>query len=381
MERMPDEGKNRERAHRVRIARRGIELPAWKAWGIRVIGFLLSLVVCGLVIYAIVRMNPIKVYAAMIDGAFGTKKRVWVTIRDAMTMLCIAVGLAPAFKMKFWNIGAEGQILVGGIVSAACMIYLKKAVPSAALLLLMILGSLAAGGLWGLLPAVFKAKWNTNETLFTLMMNYIAIRLTSFFVAQWENPPGSNSVGVINMGTNEGWLPNMFSKGYNGDFGWNVVIVLIVTVFMYLYLERSKHGYEIAVIGDSQNTARYAGIRVDRVFVRTMILSGAICGLAGFVAVSGASHSISTSTAGGRGFTAIIVAWLSQFNSIVMVIFSFLLIFLQKGAMQIATQYGLSQEVSNMVTGIILFFLLGSEFFVNYRVRFRSSREGKGEGK
>ena len=381
MERMPDEGKTRERTHRVRIARRGIELPAWKAWGIRVIGFLLSLVVCGLVIYAIVRMNPIKVYAAMIDGAFGTKKRIWVTIRDAMTMLCIAVGLAPAFKMKFWNIGAEGQILVGGIVSAACMIYLKKAVPSAALLLLMILGSLAAGGLWGLLPAVFKAKWNTNETLFTLMMNYIAIRLTSFFVAQWENPPGSNSVGVINMGTNEGWLPNMFSKGYNGDFGWNVVIVLIVTVFMYLYLERSKHGYEIAVIGDSQNTARYAGIRVDRVFVRTMILSGAICGLAGFVAVSGASHSISTSTAGGRGFTAIIVAWLSQFNSIVMVIFSFLLIFLQKGAMQIATQYGLSQEVSNMVTGIILFFLLGSEFFVNYRVRFRGSREGKGEGK
>ena len=378
---MPKAVKTHEKTRRIRIARRGTELPAWKAWGIRVIGFLLSLVVCGLVIYAIVHMNPVKVYAAMIDGAFGTKKRVWVTIRDAMTMLCIAVGLAPAFKMKFWNIGAEGQILVGGIVSAACMIYLKKAVPSAALLVLMVLGSLLAGGLWGLLPAVFKAKWNTNETLFTLMMNYIAIRLTSFFVAQWENPPGSNSVGVINMGTNEGWLPNMFSKGYNGDFGWNVVIVLAVTVFMYLYLERSKHGYEIAVIGDSQNTARYAGIRVDRVFIRTMILSGAICGLAGFVAVSGASHSISTSTAGGRGFTAIIVAWLSQFNSIVMVIFSFLLIFLQKGAMQIATQYGLSQEVSNMVTGIILFFLLGSEFFVNYKVFFRGAREGKGEEK
>ena len=378
---MPKAVKTHEKTRRIRIARRGTELPAWKSWGIRVIGFLLSLVVCGLVIYAIVHMNPIKVYAAMIDGAFGTKKRIWVTIRDAMTMLCIAVGLAPAFKMKFWNIGAEGQILVGGIVSAACMIYLKKAVPSAALLVLMVMGSLLAGGLWGLLPAVFKAKWNTNETLFTLMMNYIAIRLTSFFVAQWENPPGSNSVGVINMGTNEGWLPNMFSKGYNGDFGWNVVIVLAVTVFMYLYLERSKHGYEIAVIGDSQNTARYAGIRVDRVFIRTMILSGAICGLAGFVAVSGASHSISTSTAGGRGFTAIIVAWLSQFNSIVMVIFSFLLIFLQKGAMQIATQYGLSQEVSNMVTGIILFFLLGSEFFVNYKVFFRGAREGKGEEK
>ncbi|MDO4493765.1 MAG: ABC transporter permease [Clostridia bacterium] len=367
--------KNTKKEPLFRMSKRGEVMPGWKAWGTRFIGFLLSLVVSAVVIFAITGLNPIEVFAKMGEGAFGSAKKSWVTVRDAMTMLCIAVGLAPAFKMRFWNIGAEGQILVGGLASAACMIYLKS-LPGLVLIIVMMITSLIAGGLWGLLPAVFKAKWNTNETLFTLMMNYIAIQLTSFFVAQWENPPGSNSVGVINGRTgNQGWLPNLFSSGFNKDFGWNVIIVLAVTLFMYLYLNKSKHGYEISVIGDSQRTARYAGIRVNYAFVRTMVLSGAICGLAGFVAVSGSSHTISTSTAGGRGFTAIIVAWLAQFNSIVMIIFSFLLVVLQKGAQQIATSFGLNKYISEMITGIILFFLLGSEFFVNYKLRFRGRKE------
>lgn len=358
------------------MSKRGEVLPGWKAWGIRVIALLLSLIVCGLLIVVIVQINPVEVYATIIDGALGTTKRFWVTTRDAMTMLCIAVGLAPAFKMKFWNIGAEGQILVGGIATAACMIYFKT-LPLPLLMLLMMVTSLIAGALWGFFPGFFKARWNTNETLFTLMMNYIAIQLTSYCVSLWETPYGSNSVGIINPNDYAGWIPNLFSKGVNGDAGWNVIIVLAVTVFMYLYLAKSKQGYEISVIGDSVRTAHYAGIRVNRVYVRTMLLSGAICGLAGFVAVAGSAHTISTNTAGGRGFTAIIVAWLSQFNSVVMIIFSFLLIILQKGAMQIASSYGLSQEVSEMITGIILFFLLGSEFFVNYTVKFHGKKVTK----
>lgn len=359
----------------LRIAKRD-GLPHWKGWLIRVAAVVLALILSGAFIYAITRLNPVQVYEAMFEGAFGSSRRSWVTIRDAMMLLCIGIGLAPAFKMKFWNIGAEGQILVGGIATAACMIYLK-ALPPVVLILVMMIASLIAGAAWGFLPGFFKARWNTNETLFTLMMNYIAIQLTSFFVAKWEYPFGSNTVGIINPTGKQGWLPNMFSEGYNGDFGWNVLIVLVVTVGMYLYLSKSKHGYEIAVIGDSENTARYAGIRVSRVYVRTMLVSGAICGLAGFIAVSGAAHTISTTVSGGRGFTAIIVAWLAQFNSIVMVIFSFLLIVLQKGAMAIASLYGLSQEVSQMITGIILFFLLGSEFFVNYTVHFRGKKVSK----
>ena len=364
------------REPRLRMIKRGELLPAWKSWGIRLIAFVLSLVVSGIFIVLISGLNPLAVFSEMASGAIGSNKRMWVTVRDAMTLLCIAVGLAPAFKMRFWNIGAEGQILVGGIATAACMIYLKS-LPSVLLIIVMIASSLAAGAVWGFLPGFFKAKWNTNETLFTLMMNYIAIQLTCFFVAKWENPYGSNSVGIINSQGKEGWLPNLLSEGYNKDFGWNVILVLAVTLFMYLYMNKSKHGYEIAVIGDSENTARYAGIRVSRAYVRTIVLSGAICGMAGFIAVSGASHTISTSTAGGRGFTAIIVAWLAQFNSVVMVIFSFLLVFLQKGAQAIASSYNLNEEVSEIITGIILFFLLGSEFFINYTLKFRGKKVAK----
>ena len=156
-----------------------------------------------------------------------------------------------------------------------------------------------------------------------------------------------------------------------------MLIVAVLTVGMFLYLRYSKQGYEIAVVGESQNTARYAGIRLSKVFIRTMAISGAICGLAGFIADSGASHTISTSTAGGRGFTAIIVAWLAQFNTFVMILISLLLVFLQKGAIQIASQFNLNDYASNIITGIILFFILGSEFFINYRVILRGKKEGE----
>ena len=207
---------NGHREPSVRIIKRD-GMPRLQAWGIRLIALIAALAVCSIVIFIIVKLNPLKVFAAMYDGAFGTGRRSWATIRDAMTMLCIAVGLAPAFKMRFWNIGAEGQILVGGIATAACMIYCPG-LPTPLLFLIMIASSIVAGAVWGIVPAVFKAKWNTNETLFTLMLNYIAIQLTSYFVSIWENPKGSNVVGVINQNSKAGWLPNLFSEGFNKDF-------------------------------------------------------------------------------------------------------------------------------------------------------------------
>jgi simple sugar transport system permease protein len=221
---------------------------------------------------------------------------------------------------------------------------------------------------------VFKAKWGANETLFTLMMNYIAIQLTSFFVALWEHPFGSNSVGIINPTSKAGWFPPIFGQAYT----LNVIIVLALTILMFVYLKYTKHGYEIAVVGESENTARYAAINVRQVIIRSMIISGAICGIAGFLAVSGASHTISTSTAGGRGFTAIIIAWLAQFNSFVMILISALIVFLERGAIEIASQFQLNDYVSEMITGIILFFILGSEFFINYKVKFRSAKNKEG---
>lgn len=354
----------------VRVSKRGVILPLWKSMSIRGLSLVAALVVCAVIIFAIVKMNPLTVYGAMFEGAFGTDKRMWVTIRDMMMLLCIAVGLAPAFRMRFWNIGAEGQILMGGLVSAACMIYLSKYMTTLPMMVLMLVFSVVAGGLWGVIPGIFKAKWNTNETLFTLMMNYIAIQITAFLVALWENPVGSNTVGVINAKTKIGWFPELFGQAY----ALNVILVLVLAAGMYIYLRYSKHGYEVAVVGESENTARYAAINVPKVITRTMFLSGALCGLAGFLAVSGASHTISTSTAGGKGFTAIIVAWLAKFNPFVMILISVLLVFLDKGAIEIASRYNLNNHVSNMLTGIILFFILGSEFFINYQVSFRGSK-------
>ncbi len=354
----------------VRIAKRDT-ISKWKALLIRIIAIVIALLVCALVEYAITNLNPAAIYAAMWSGAFGTATRTWLTIKDAMMLLCIGVGLAPAFKMRFWNIGAEGQILVGGIATAACMIYAGNALPLPLLLVLMFVVSAAAGAVWGLIPAIFRAKWNTNETLFTLMMNYVAIQLTSFFVSKWEHPAGSNSVGIINMDTKGGWFPAIFGQQYL----LNVIIVLAITVFIYFYLKKSKHGYELSVVGASERTAKYVGLSVRKTMIRTMMLSGAICGIAGFIAVSGASHTISTSTAGGRGFTAIIVAWLAKFNSFTMILISFLLVFLEKGASEIASQFNLNEYAGKILTGIILFFIIGCEFFINYRLVFRSRKE------
>lgn len=343
------------------------DMPFAEAVVVRLIAVLLSLVVCALVIFVLTKLNPIEVYKAIFSGAVGTSRRTWVTIRDSLILLCVAIGLTPAFKMKFWNIGAEGQILMGGCVTAAVMIYMGEKMPAGVLAVVMIVASVAAGMIWGLIPAVFKAYWNTNETLFTLMLNYVAMQIVTFCIVFWENPAGSNTVGIINSKTKAGWLPSLGGMTY----GWNLVIVLLLTVAMFIYLKYSKQGYEIAVVGESESTARYVGINVRRVIMRTMAISGAICGLAGFILVSGSSHTISTSTAGGRGFTAIIVAWLSKFNTFVMILVSFFLVFMQKGALQIASQFNLNENASDVITGIILFFILGSEFFINYRLQFR----------
>lgn len=344
-------------------------LPLWKSLLIRLGAILLSLIVCALVIISVTDLNPFEVFAGIIDGALGSNRRIWVTIRDTLVLLLVSVALIPAFKMRFWNIGAEGQLLMGAFASAALMIYCEK-LPNGILLPLIMLASCLAGLIWGLIPAYFKAKYNTNETLFTLMMNYIAAQLISFSIVFWENPAGSNSVGIINPMSSKGWFPMLFGQRY----GLNLLLVILVTVFVSFYLKYSKHGYEINVVGESWNTARYAGINVKKVIIRTMALSGAICGLAGCLVVSGASHTISTSLGEGRGFTAIIVAWMSNFNTLAMVAISLLLCTMGNGAIQIASQFGLNENVSDILTGIIIFFLIGSEFFIRYRLNFNNEK-------
>ena len=358
------------------IVKRGA-LPWYQAWGIRSAAIVLALLFCALVTSLTTGENPLQVYSTMIYGAVGTPRKIWILGQNIALLLCVSLAVTPAFRMRFWNIGGEGQVLAGALAAAACMICLSDKLPNGALIAVMAVSSIAAGAIWGLIPAIFKAKWNTNETLFTLMMNYVATQLVAYFVIIWESPKGSGKVGIINQATELGWLPQIGNYKYL----LNIIIVAVLTVGMYIYLNYSKHGYEIAVVGESERTARYVGIKVEKVIVRTMLLSGAICGIAGLLLVGGTDHTISTTIAGGRGFTAVMVSWLANFNPIFMILTSFLLVFLDRGAGEISTTFGLNHSFADILTGIILFFIIGSEFFITYKISFRrSAKNAEKEG-
>ena len=355
------------------ISKRGV-LPWYTSWAIRGAAILLALVVCGVVTTALTGLNPLVVYATMLQGAFGTERKIWILGQNMAILLCVSLAVTPAFKMRFWNVGGEGQILMGGLATAACMILLGEKLPNWLLIIVMVMASVLAGAIWGGIPAICKAKWNTNETLFTLMMNYVATQLVAFMVIVWEVPKGAGKIGIINQNTEAGWLPQIGSYKYL----LNILVVAVLTVVMYFYLTRSKQGYEISVVGESERTARYVGIKVGKVIVRTMMISGGLCGLAGLLLVGGTDHTITTTIAGGRGFTAVMVAWLAKFNPFTMVFTSFLLVFLGRGASEITTIYGLNHSFGDILTGIILFFIIGSEFFITYRLSFlKNTRKGE----
>ena len=354
----------------VQVAKRD-EMVWYKSWAVRAVAIILALVLCGLVIVLLTGYNPIQVYVSMFEGSFGSSRKFMNLLQKLSMLLCISLAVTPAFKMKFWNTGAEGQTLIGGLATAAWMIYFGESLPSYIALPITALVSILVGMIWGIIPAYFKARFETNETLFTLMMNYVAMQLVSFCIVLWENPKDSNNVGVINRATQGGWLPEIFGQKYL----LNIIIVAVLTAIMYIYLRYSKHGYEISVVGESQNTARYIGINVKKVILRTMAISGALCGVAGFLLVSGTDHTINTTIVGGMGFTAIMVSWLAKFNPIMMILASFLIVFLERGAGEIATAFNLNESLSDILTGIILFFIIGSEFFVNYKLNFRNKHK------
>lgn len=352
-----------------------VSLPWQKSLLIRAVSIFAALVFCGLLTFFLTGDNPVSVYVTMFEGAFGNANRIWVTAQNLAILLCISLAVTPAFKMKFWNTGAEGQVLIGGLATAMCMFYIGNSVPTWVLILIMTVTSIVAGAIWGVIPAIFKAQWQTNETLFTLMMNYVAIQLIEYFL-KVADKSGSNTVGPDLL--KYGWFPELFGQKYL----LNIVIVVILTVGMYIYLKYSKHGYEISVVGGSENTARYIGINVKKVVIRTMAISGAICGLTGLLLVGGTSHSISANTADGRGFTAIMVSWLAKFNPLTMVLTSFLLVFLDRGADEVSTKFGLNSSFSDIITGIILFFIIGCEFFIQYKINVNENHRlwGKKKG-
>lgn len=350
------------------IVKRG-SISTAHAIAIRAAAIAIALVVCGLVTTVTTGYNPIKVYATIFKGAFGSTRKTWVTFQNVAVLLIVALAVTPAFKMKFWNVGGEGQIMMGCLAASACMITLAGKLPNGVIMLLMVIGSIAAGALWALIPALFKAKWNTNETLFTLMMNYVATQLVAYFVIVWEVPKGSGTIGIINQKSQIGWM------SIGNKYLLPILVAGVLTVLMYIYLKYTKHGYEIAVVGESERTARYVGIKVDLVIIRTLAISGAVCGIAGLLLSGSINHTLTTSLSDGRGFTAVMVSWLAKFNPIWMILSSLLLVFLDRGAGEIASTFSLNQSYADILTGIILFFIIGCEFFIRYQLVFRKNNK------
>lgn len=349
----------------IQISKRGA-VSRKRNIAIRLAAIALAIIVCAIITMATTGTDPLAVFSAFINGSFGSERKLWIFLQDTAILLIISLAVTPAFKMHCWNLGAEGQVLAGAMAAAACMVLLGDTMSNGALIACMVIASVVTGALWAGIPAFFKAKFNTNETLFTLMMNYVATQIVAYFCVKWENPVGSCTIGVINAQNEAGWLPQLGNK-----YLLVILVAVIMTVLIYFYLNYTKHGYEIAVVGESERTARYIGIKVPRVIVRTMLFSGAICGVAGLLLVGGIHHTVSTSLVGGQGFTAVMVSWLAAFNPIVMILTSALLIFMGSGANQLATSCGLNQSFGDILTGVLIFFIIGSEFFVQYKISFR----------
>lgn len=345
-----------------------VPMPLWQSLLIRAIAIVAAFLVCTLLSSILIGKTPMQFVSTFFKGTLGSSRRIWNLAKDAAKLLCISLAVTPAFRMRFWNIGAEGQTLIGALGAVSIIFYFGGKLPEWLLLILMLAAALLAGAIWGVIPAIFKSKWQTNETLFTLMMNYVAIGLVEFFLKIWVTS-GSGTLGMLQFGH----LPIIGHKYF-----LLIALTVLLTVAIYIYLNYTKQGYEISVVGESENTARYIGINVGKVILRTMIVSGAICGLAGFLIVGALDHTVNAETVGGLGFTAIMASWLAKFNPIIMIGTSLLITFLNQGAASISDTFRIDSSFPDMVVGIALFFIIGCEFFINYQLKFRESAK-KGE--
>lgn len=322
------------------------------------IGLILGAIVCSLFSNG----NIINFFASLFKGAFSTSRRIWLLLQDTALLLGVSLALAPAFKMKFWNLGGNGQVLIGCLSYIAVMFYLGGKLPNFIVMLLGVICGVLAGAVWALIPALFKAFFNTNESLFTLMMNYIASGLVATCITAWVKT-GSGVLAPLHNGV----IPEIGNR-----YILTIIVFFMLAAAMYAYLKYSKQGYEISVVGESNNTARYIGINVRRVVIRTMIISGAIAGLVGAFIAGAINHTVAIDSASNMGFTAIMTAWLATFNPLIMIASCFFITFISKGMTQVRKDFKFTNDaISNIVIGGVYFAVIAVTFFLSYKVVFR----------
>lgn len=318
----------------------------------------------GAVLLAVFGANPWATYRAMAEGAFGAQYAISETLVKAIPLMLTGLAVAIAFRMLFWNIGAEGQLAMGGIGAAGVALFWADSLPDPLVLPTMLVAGFVAGAIWGLIPAALKAFLGVNEIITTLMMNYIAILAVShLYVGPWKDPQGYGFPGTAQF-PRIAWLPRLTGRVHLG-----IVFAVVAAVLIWIVLDRTRWGYEVRVIGENPRAARYAGISLVRNILLVMLLSGGLAGVAGMAEVAGISHRLQQGLTVGYGYTAIIVAWLGKLNPFGVLLVAVLLAGLLVGGDQIQISMGLPASVALVLQGAILFFVLGGEIFSRYKVR------------
>ncbi|MBC9783874.1 ABC transporter permease [Heliobacterium chlorum] len=334
-----------------------------------VLSVVIGLIFTGLFI-ALTGKDPLEVYLLMFDGAFGSAYGISETIVKSIPLLICALGLSIAFRMQLWNIGAEGQLYMGAFGATWAALTFPDW-PAYQLLPAMMVAGFLAGGLWGLLPAIPRAYFKVNETITTLLMNYIAILWVDYLVVgPWKDPKSFN-FPISPQFTEGAILPTLGTSRIHMGLVFGVVVALL----LYIVLNYTRWGFEIRVSGESPAAARYAGMNYVKNILLVMFISGGLAGLAGMTEVSAITQRLQHGISPGYGYSAIIIAWLARLHPAAIVLVSVIFGGMLVGGYSIQTS-GFSSTTVSMLQGAILFFVVGGEIFVNYRL-VRGEKGGK----
>ena len=345
-----------------------LDVPGWAPALTTLGAILVALVIGGLILWA-VGGDPIRSYAHIAGAAFGSVGVISDTLVKATPLILTGLACALAFRTRLWNIGAEGQFFVGAWGASAVVLapLLPPDTPALIMIPAMLLAGFACGALWGFVPGFLKARFNVNEIITTLMMNYIAALWNLYWVF---GPWSEGGFQLTAQFPRTAWLPRLTdaagdTPAFSGlTVHLGLVFGLLASIVVWFILKRSRWGYEIRLIGDNPKAARYAGINIARNTILIMMLSGGLAGLAGMSEVAGVVHRLQGAISPGYGFTAIIVAYLAKFNPFGVVVASILF-----GALILAGREIQPSGIPSMIQGIILFTLIASEVLLRYQVR------------
>lgn len=334
----------------------------------KVISIVVSLLFCALLFNSFVPGGFFDFFVYSFN-ANATVNKLFGTLAVFAILLGISVALLPAFKMKYWNLGAEGQVLMGGLFAGIVSKFVGPYVPGALTILLMVLGAALGGAIWAVIPAIFRAFFKTNETLFTLMMNYLAMGIIACLNNFWDPEHGQFFSGLTHgmfaVPIKMTFLPYLIT----------LIVVAIMAALVFVYLRFTKHGYELKVVGESENTAKYIGINIKKTIIRTLVFSGALAGLVGWLIVAGQTHILSQNTVAGRGFTGVMITWLGHFDVLEIIIMSFLVAFITRGSSQAATKGHIGDSFSKISVALFFFVILAFEFFATYEIHLNKENK------